>query len=170
MEDPPGELLPSQPGDEPGTREELRQLLEEAGLGPNQTRRWLDFPSAYLSGLVPAEAITDAATAARARNATRRLIARLGDKVPDLVHVTDVRIVEPGSYRVELHFAWDEGTAVRIMDLEPYLWGPAFEKVRTDYATFAQLHVDIGTVCWPGGADLAPELLYAESWPIRDSD
>jgi hypothetical protein len=153
------------PFDAPGTREELRQLLENAGLGPNQTRRWLDFPSAYLSGLVPAEAITNPATAARARNAVRRLIARLGDPVPERVNVTGVRILEPGTHRVEIQFAWDGGTAVRVMDLKPYLWGPAFDRVRTDYATFARLYVDIGTVCWPGGADLAPELLYAESWP-----
>lgn len=157
--------MDDQPDNEPGTREELRRLLEEAGLGPNQTRSWLDRPAALLSGLVPAQAITDPATAARARNATRRLIARLRDTIPDLVQVTDVRILDPGTYRVELHFAWPGGTAVRVMDLEPYLWGPAFEQVRTDYATFAQLYVDIGTVCWPGDADLAPELLYGESWP-----
>lgn len=151
--------------DMPGTREELRAQLDEAGLSPNQTRVWLDSPSALLSGLVPSEAIADPTTAARARNATRRLIARLGDPVPDLVNVTDVRILEPGTHRVELHFAWDGGTAVRVMDLQPYLWGPAFEQVRTDYAVFAQLYVDYGTVCWPGNIDLAPELLYGESWP-----
>jgi hypothetical protein len=157
--------MDDQPEDQPGTREELRLMLEVAGLGPNQTQRWLDFPSALLSGLRPGEAIADPATAARARTATARLIARLGDPVPDLVHVTAVRILEPGSYRVELHFAWDEGTDVRVMDLQPYLWGSAFEQVRSDYDTFAQLYVDIGTVCWPGEVDLAPELLYAESWP-----
>jgi hypothetical protein len=54
------------------------------------------------------------------------------------------------------------------MDLQPYLWGPAFEKVRTDYAAFAELDVDYGTVCWPGNLDLAPELLSGESWP-RDT-
>lgn len=166
MNDQPDERSDDGPDDlRPGTREELRLLLEKAGLGPNQTRRWLDFPSGLLSGLVPGKAIADPATAARARKATARLIARLGDPVPDLVKVTDVRILEPGTHRVELSFAWDGGTAVRVMDLEPYLWGPAFDQVRTDYDTFAQLYVDIGTVCWPGDADLAPELLYGESWP-----
>jgi hypothetical protein len=150
--------------DRPGTREELRVLLEEAGLGPNQTRVWLDHPTAYLSGLVPAIAITNPATAARARRATARLIARLGDKVPDLVNVIAVRILQPGTHRIELTFAWDEGTAVRVIDLQPYLWGPAFEQIRADYATFAQLRVDGGALSWPGGADLSPAFLYAESW------
>jgi hypothetical protein len=151
--------------DTAGTREELRAQLEDAGLGPDQTRAWLDSPAALLSGLVPSEAITDPATAGRAREAVARLIGRLGDPIPDLVNVTGVRVVEPGTHRVELRFAWDGGTAVRVLDLQPYLWGPAFEEVRTDYATFAQLYVDAGTVCWPGDVDLAPEFLYAESWP-----
>ncbi|WP_457189567.1 DUF2442 domain-containing protein [Nocardioides sp. P5_E3] len=79
-----------------------------------------------------------------------------------------MRILQPGTYRVELHFQGDAGTAVRIMDLLPYLWGPALDQVRTDYSTFAALHVEGGTVCWPGGAKLSPELLYGESWNPDD--
>lgn len=155
----------------PGTREELRRQLERAGMSPNQTRVWLDHPAALLSGLVPALAITDPATAARTRRAAGRLAARIhGGSVPINVRVTDVRILEPGTHLVELHFTSSDGTDVRILDLEPYLTGPAFETVRTSYATFAQLYVDLGTVCWPGGLDLAPELLFRESWPARTAD
>lgn len=151
--------------DRPGTREELRLLLESAGLGPNQTATWLDSRSALLSGLIPSEAIANPATAARARKATRRLIAHLGVKVPDHVRVTAVRILQRGTYRVELQFEWEEGTEVRIMDLQPYLWGTAFDQVRTDYSNFAALGVEGGTVCWPGGPNFSPAFLYAESWP-----
>lgn len=158
--------------DEPGTPEELLALLEAAHLGPRQRHTWVYRPSALLSGLVPAEAITDPATAARARRAVRRLIARLpNDPVPDGVHVTAARILEPGTYRVELDFAWPDGTARRHIDLEPILnalSGPVFEPIRNDYDTFARLHVSDGTLAWPGEVDLAPELLYSESWLPRE--
>lgn len=149
----------------PGTREELRVLLAEAGLGPNQTRVWLDSPTPYLSGLIPAEAIRDPATAARARHATRRLIARLGPRVPELVAVTAVRILEPGTRTVLLEF--DDG-ARRAMDLAPYLWGPGFDDVRTSYEAFREFRVHGGAVAWPSGIELSPHLLYGESWPADD--
>lgn len=160
--------------DRPGTREELRLALEAAGLGPRQTRVWLDSPTAYLSGLVPALAITDPTTAARARNATRRLIARLGDPVPAGVHVTGARILEPGTYKVELTFAWPDGDAVRHWDAEPYLAASrAHAGLLADYDRFALLHIDNRTLTWPaaedGGQDLdfAPEFLFAASWTPR---
>jgi hypothetical protein len=145
-----------------GTREELRMLLSDAGLGPKQTRVWLDTPTAYLSGLIPAEAIADPATAARARLATRRLIARLGPKVPDLVSVSAARILEPGTRRILLEF--DDG-ARRVMDLAPYLFGTGLDELRTSYEAFCRLHVHSGTVAWPGGISLSADLLYRESWP-----
>lgn len=39
--------------------------------------------------------------------------------------------------------------------------GPVFERARTR-AGFVEVSVDteLGTVCWPGGADLAPDTLY----------
>lgn len=33
---------------------------------------------------------------------------------------------------------------------------------------FRQLFIANGTVCWPGGADIAPELLYEQSVPIGE--
>jgi hypothetical protein len=50
--------------------------------------------------------------------------------------------------------------------------GPVFEQARTPEG-FAQVAVDteIGTVVWPGGADLAPDTLYERvrtgAWPDR---
>jgi hypothetical protein len=67
-------------------------------------------------------------------------------------------------YVVELTFANDE---VRVLDLEPYLWGEVFQPLLDDYSLFRSLRVDpeAGTVVWPNGADLSPRTLYAESKP-----
>ncbi len=51
----------------------------------------------------------------------------------------------------------------RVVDLEPYLFGPVFEQVRNDPRFFAAVRVDpdAGTIVWPNGADLAPDVLYS---------
>ncbi|MEX0984770.1 MAG: DUF2442 domain-containing protein [Actinomycetota bacterium] len=69
--------------------------------------------------------------------------------------------VEPvGGYRLRLRF--DDG-AQGVVDLEPRLWGPMFESLR-EPDVFARVRVDpdSGTIVWPNGADLAPEMLYRE--------
>jgi hypothetical protein len=52
--------------------------------------------------------------------------------------------------------------------LEDVLWGPAFELVRRDPATFAALTVEAGTVAWPGGADIDPDVLIWGGAAPRD--
>ncbi len=37
--------------------------------------------------------------------------------------------------------------------------GPIFEPIRKDSALFAKVRVDGGTVVWPNGADLCPDVL-----------
>lgn len=51
--------------------------------------------------------------------------------------------------------------ATRVVDVSGLLRGPAFERIAVDDAAFAELYVDdeLGTICWPGGIDLAPEVL-----------
>ncbi len=39
------------------------------------------------------------------------------------------------------------------------LVGPVFEKIRSDPALFAQVRAESGTVVWPNGADLCPDVL-----------
>ncbi len=78
--------------------------------------------------------------------------------------VTSVEVI--GEYSVRL--AFDDGL-VREVDLARELWGPVFLPLR-DPEYFAQVRVDhgIGTICWPNGADLAPEFLHGDfesQWP-----
>ena len=54
---------------------------------------------------------------------------------------------------------FDDGVEGEIF-LADRLFGPMFEPLK-DPAFFAQVRVDeFGAVCWPNGADLAPDALY----------
>ncbi|MFC1639507.1 DUF2442 domain-containing protein [Gemmatimonadota bacterium] len=50
----------------------------------------------------------------------------------------------------------------REVDLAPYLRGPIFEAIRDDPEEFRTVGVDpeLGTVVWPNGADIDPDVLY----------
>ena len=50
-------------------------------------------------------------------------------------------------------------------DLTLYLSGPIFESIRSDSVEFAKLYVDTGTVVWPNGADLCPDVLIFGGLP-----
>ncbi|MBV8844990.1 MAG: DUF2442 domain-containing protein [Bryobacterales bacterium] len=48
------------------------------------------------------------------------------------------------------------------LDLSKELYGPVFEPLR-DPLLFAQVSIDeYGVICWPNGADLAPEVIHEE--------
>ena len=69
-----------------------------------------------------------------------------------------VRGVEPlDRFRVRLMF--EDGTQ-READLATYLRGPIFEPIRNDLALFRSVRVQGGTVAWPNGADIDPDVLY----------
>jgi hypothetical protein len=72
---------------------------------------------------------------------------------PDITYVT-----VPAHGRLGLTFA--DGLCGEVNVLER-MHGPVFERARTS-AGFAEVYVDpeAGTVCWPNGADLAPDTLY----------
>lgn len=63
-----------------------------------------------------------------------------------------------GGYKIHIRFT--DGLAGTV-DLENELWGEVFEPLK-DIAEFRRfaLDPDFRTVCWPNGADLAPEFLY----------
>lgn len=76
-----------------------------------------------------------------------------------MAEVTDVRIAAERT--VELTFA--DGST-RVVDLEPYLWGPVFEGIAKDDSLFAQVMVDpeLGTITWPNGITLDPDVLHGD--------
>ena len=67
--------------------------------------------------------------------------------------------VEPlDGFRLAVEFS--DGVHGEV-DLADELWGPVFEPLK-DRKLFVQAEVDeFGAVCWPTGADLAPDALHA---------
>lgn len=84
------------------------------------------------------------------------------EEVQPFARIVAARVRKP--FEVELRFS--DGTE-KAMDLEPYLKGPVFEPLRRDPSLFAELSVDdeLGTIVWPNGADLDPDVLYAGGTP-----
>ena len=71
--------------------------------------------------------------------------------------VTSVEAL-PG-FVLRLEFADGTRGSVRVGD---DLIGPVFEALR-DERDFAKVYVDeFGAVCWPNGADMAPDALYED--------
>lgn len=77
-----------------------------------------------------------------------------------LVRVTTAEPLE--GYAVRITF---EDTTTRVIDLEPYLVGPIFAPLLADPALFRQVEVRGGTVAWPNGADIDPDVLYYDLTP-----
>ena len=79
----------------------------------------------------------------------------------EIIDVTDVEVLHDRVVRLTF-----ETGEVRDVDLEPLLWGPAFEDL-DDEEVFQQIRVDpeAGTIVWPNGADLSPRTLYERSSP-----
>jgi hypothetical protein len=67
-----------------------------------------------------------------------------------------------------LRLDFDDGTT-REVDLEDELWGPVFEPLRNDSGLFRQVRVDaeLGTIIWPNGADMDPDVLHGDHSPAR---
>ncbi len=51
--------------------------------------------------------------------------------------------------------------STRDVDLAPLLRGPVFDRIVREDAVFRQVVVDpdLGTIVWPNGADLCPDVL-----------
>ena len=54
-------------------------------------------------------------------------------------------------------------------DVADLLTGPVFEAIRQDPLVFQQVKVEAGTVTWPNGADLDPDVLIWGGLPPRGS-
>jgi hypothetical protein len=77
------------------------------------------------------------------------------------INIINVEYVE--AYRLNLEFNNGEW---RTIDLEPELWGEAFEPLK-DLDFFRQVRLEFKTLVWPNDTDLAPEYLYEKSQPLN---
>jgi hypothetical protein len=68
-----------------------------------------------------------------------------------------VRTATPLRDRV-LRLTLTDGSIVE-RDVQDLLWGPVFDRLRTDDAFFRRARARYGTVTWPGNVDIAPETL-----------
>ncbi|MBI3914422.1 MAG: DUF2442 domain-containing protein [Chloroflexi bacterium] len=74
-----------------------------------------------------------------------------------------VRLAQPlDGFKV--HVTFTDGTE-RDIDLEQYLHGPIFEPIRNNPELFRSFFIDIDTIAWSNGADIAPETLYYGDQP-----
>jgi hypothetical protein len=83
---------------------------------------------------------------------------------PDITEVTPVA-------RGVLRLVFADGLSGQV-DVLARMRGPVFDRARTPAGfSEARLDVESGTVAWPGGADLAPDVLYERVrsgvWPQR---
>ncbi|HEX5247322.1 MAG TPA: DUF2442 domain-containing protein [Gaiellaceae bacterium] len=76
-----------------------------------------------------------------------------------------IRSVEPLEGFV-LRLSFDDGKQ-RDVDLESELWGPVFAPLRANPDVFRQVRVDeeLGTIVWPNGADMDPDVLHGDFDP-----
>ncbi len=86
-----------------------------------------------------------------------------------LIRVQSVEPVE--GFRVTIRFT--DGSCKEV-NLTPYLHGPIFEPMRNDPTIFRSMQVEEGTITWPNGADIDPDVLYYDLTPAwaepTDSD
>jgi hypothetical protein len=79
-----------------------------------------------------------------------------------MIRVTEVEPLDGFSLRLR----FNDG-AERVLDLADELWGPVFEPLKADLALFRQVRIDeeIGTIVWPNGADMDPDVLHGSHEP-----
>ena len=81
-----------------------------------------------------------------------------------LVRIREARPI--GNYRIELTLT--DGRVVE-RDLGPMLAGPVFTEIRNDEARFMEVRVESGTLVWPNGADLCPDVVIWGGLPPVDA-
>ena len=71
-----------------------------------------------------------------------------------LVRIREVKPLEGHNVQLTL----TDGQVIE-RDLGPMLNGPVFDEIRDDLRRFCQLRLEGGTLVWPNGADLCPDVL-----------
>src|SRR5262245_33584106 len=78
---------------------------------------------------------------------------------PSLTELISVQSVAPLDNRM-VRVVFTNGEQ-RDIDLSSYIVsGPIFEPVRDDLTFFRSVQVEGGTIAWPNGADIDPDVLY----------
>ena len=77
------------------------------------------------------------------------------DRLGPRVRVRGVKALE--GFKVFVSF---DNDSQREIDLERYLHGPVFERIRNDPAVFRSMTIEGGTIAWDNGADIDPDVLY----------
>jgi hypothetical protein len=71
-----------------------------------------------------------------------------------LLRIREVKAL--GGFKLRLGLT--DGSLIE-RDVSRLIAGPVFEPIRKDPAVFAKVRVEGGTVVWPNGADLCPDVL-----------
>ena len=80
-----------------------------------------------------------------------------------LLRIADVTPLPGQRLRLRL----TDGTTIE-RDAGPLMLGPVFEGVRNEPDMFAQVFINEGTVAWPNGSDLCPDVLIWGGAPPSD--
>lgn len=68
----------------------------------------------------------------------------------------------------KLRLTLTDGSVIE-RDVRDLLVGPVFEAIRAERVFFEKVRVEGGTVVWPNGADLCPDVLIWGGAPPEDS-
>lgn len=77
-----------------------------------------------------------------------------------------VEVVPLGEFRLRLKLT--DGSVIE-RDVSSLLQGPMFDPIRSDPELFRQVRAQDGTVVWPNGADLCPDVIIWGGPPPTDT-
>ena len=72
-----------------------------------------------------------------------------------IAHIIEAEYIR--DYMIKVRF---DDEIVKIVDLEPYTKRGGVFSSFSDKEFFKSFFLDLNTLCWPNGADIAPERLY----------
>lgn len=72
-----------------------------------------------------------------------------------LVRIRHASVVEDHIVRLDF-----EDDSVKNVDLKPLMRGPIFDEIIENQDLFHQMTIRGGTIAWPNGADIDPDVLY----------
>ena len=78
-----------------------------------------------------------------------------------IAHIIEAEYIR--DYMIKVRF---DDESVKIVDLEPYTKKGGVFSSFSDKEFFKSFFLDLNTLCWPNGADIAPERLYEIGQPV----